>query len=342
MATGTHAATIPNTARATYLDPANGPVELYSNTVIVQTVSGPSPATVRLFQYAPGFGSTLPTQPTQSDGAQCGDGAGGFHRRTDSAVERLRRSICSAPVPLYDTTTYHAGEPVFVTLTDSNRNADPLLRESIELRVTSGNGDEELLRLQETGLDTGVFAGGIQSARIPPPLASFDCLLSLSPSTTITADYVDTTIPPTPARIRHSSIRSDSCSTRSPERIVDGAVITLIDIDTGPPATVFGDDGTSAFPATITSGGTASDSSGTIYTFPPGGFRFPFVPTRELPLRGDPAAHAHGAVDLPAGVLANVRQPARRPVRRRRRARTRTSSPCCRARRCASTSRSIR
>ena len=39
---------------------------------------------------------------------------------------------------------------------------------------------------------------------------------------------------------------------------VDGATITLINTNTGLPAVVFGDDGVSSFPATITSGGTAT------------------------------------------------------------------------------------
>ena len=59
--------------------------------------------------------------------------------------------------------------------------------------------------------------------------------------------------------------------------LVDGATITIVNSLTGLPATVFGDDAVSTFPATITSGGTATDSSGTVYTFPPGGYRFPFM-----------------------------------------------------------------
>ncbi len=48
---------------------------------------------------------------------------------------------------------------------------------------------------------------------------------------------------------------------------VDGVTVTLIDAATGLPATVYGDDGISTFPATITQRGTAADSSGRIYTF---------------------------------------------------------------------------
>ena len=51
----------------------------------------------------------------------------------------------------------------------------------------------------------------------------------------------------------------------------------LVDTVSGSPAVVFGDDGLSTFPATVTSGGTAVDSDGNSYNFPAGGFRFPFV-----------------------------------------------------------------
>ena len=42
-------------------------------------------------------------------------------------------------------------------------------------------------------------------------------------------------------------------------------------------AVVFGDDGQSVFPSTVTSGGTVTDSSGRTYDFGPGRYRFPFV-----------------------------------------------------------------
>jgi len=59
-------------------------------------------------------------------------------------------------------------------LQDLNRNTDPALREFVEVQLTS-NGDTEKLRLQETGPDTGIFAGVIQSVAIPPAVVPFDC-----------------------------------------------------------------------------------------------------------------------------------------------------------------------
>ena len=57
-------------------------------------------------------------------------------------------------------------------------------------------------------------------------------------------------------------------------RLIDGVEITLIDAATGDPATVFGDDGISAFPSTILSGSTVTDASGTCMLLAPGSFAF--------------------------------------------------------------------
>ena len=53
--------------------------------------------------------------------------------------------------------------------------------------------------------------------------------------------------------------------------------VELVDDGTGLPAAVFGDDGVSPFPATLTTGGTFTDGV-KIYVFPSGRYRFPYVP----------------------------------------------------------------
>jgi hypothetical protein len=54
---------------------------------------------------------------------------------------------------------------------------------------------------------------------------------------------------------------------------VSGTRITLVDDASGQPAAVFGDDGNSAYPATIVAGEPVTDSGGTVYTFPAGDYR---------------------------------------------------------------------
>jgi hypothetical protein len=60
---------------------------------------------------------------------------------------------------------YHAGEPIFIRLTDLDQNWDPAVAETVIVTLRDDkSGDEETLRLIETGPDTGVFTGYLQSA----------------------------------------------------------------------------------------------------------------------------------------------------------------------------------
>lgn len=87
---------------------------------------------------------------------------------------------------------------------------------------------------------------------------------------------------------------------------VDGTSITLINTDTGLPATVLGDDGVSSFPSTITSGGTVTDSGGTTYNFPPGGYRFPFTSPGNYRLEVVPPAGYAAPSTVPTAVLQSL------------------------------------
>jgi uncharacterized repeat protein (TIGR01451 family) len=300
------ASTVSNTANLTYLDPGGGPVSQVSNTVSFQTAAGPSPATVRLFRYAPSSGSA---QPTQADGAMCGNGTGGFALAPPPKEVNGTPIDVSAPVPLLDTTLYHVGDPVFVMLADANRNVDSLARDTIDLSITTSAGDVELLRLLETGPDTGVFAGALQSSRVPPAPAAYDCRLSLGENEVLTATYVDATDTSDhsedEALVDPFGYAFDSAS----GAWIDGATITLIDASTDAPATVYGDDGVSLFPSSVTTGGGATDSGGTVYAFPAGGFRFPFVPSGDYRFAVAPPATHKAPSSVPSSVLANVRDP---------------------------------
>ena len=79
---------------------------------------------------------------------------------------------------------------------------------------------------------------------------------------------------------------------------VDGATVTLINADTGLPATLFGADGVSSYPPTVISGSNAIDSSGQGYAFPPGGYFFSIIPPGNYRLVvTPPASHA-----FPSGI----------------------------------------
>lgn len=270
-----HAATIANSASASFTDAGGQPVVMASNTTSLLTVPPPSPSTVTFYQYAPGAAGS---SPIAFDGGQFDDtGSGGFLPLPSPMDLDGNTLSLAAPVEVKPTHVFHAGEPVFITLTDLNRNIDPAVREIIEVRLSSSTGDSEILRLQETGPDTGIFAAVIQSVSPAQPVTALNGMISVATNSTLTVDYQDAIYPPdtsaTDALVDPFGVVFDS-DTGLP---VDGATVTMINTVTGLPAQVFGDDGVSAYPATVVTGGTATDSGGTGYTFPAGGFRFPFV-----------------------------------------------------------------
>ncbi|MFM9934580.1 MAG: hypothetical protein ACKVOL_00110, partial [Novosphingobium sp.] len=58
---------------------------------------------------------------------------------------------------------------------------------------------------------------------------------------------------------------------------IDGARVTLVDVATGQPARVFGEDGLTPWPSTITTGSQIVDGAGNIWQMPPGEYRFPLA-----------------------------------------------------------------
>lgn len=180
------------------------------------------------------------------------------------------------PVPLETAGVFHEGEPIFVRVTDPDQNLDRTRTDTIFITLTSpATGDTEVLRLAETGPDTGVFLGYMQTMEGTAATNSGD--LVVHEGKPVQASYTDPADPTdsstTAAMVDPFGILFDS-TTGQP---VDGATVTLVDTTTGQPATVLGDDGVHTYPATVTSGGTATDSGGKVYDFPPGGYRFPFI-----------------------------------------------------------------
>ncbi len=182
----------------------------------------------------------------------------------------------SAPVGLLPNNLFRTGEPVFLHVTDLDQNLDPAVVESVNLRIfVPATGDVESLILMETGTDTGTFLGPIMLAS-PPPVGG-DCTLTTDEDQEILATYFDASDPSdssmSTALVDPYGEVFDS-STGDP---IDGAEVTIINTSTGLPATVYGNDGVSSYPATVTSGGSATDSGGGVYDFPPGQYRFPYL-----------------------------------------------------------------
>ena len=267
---------INNTGQVAYT--LNGKaVTVTSNTVTLTTSIHNTPAVIEFLKYAPTDTaaeniSVYPTEyssvlsPSNPDTVMPNPVQSG----TLSPVD------LTTPVPLVTAAFYHMTDPVFVRLTDPDPNADPLARDTVIVTLSvSSSGDLEVLRLEETGPDTGVFMGYFQLT--PTAAYGYDGALSVDADTVIRASYVDaldgSDAVVDAALVDPYGIVFDT-ATGLP---VNGATVALMDATTGLPAVVHGDDGVSTYPSTITSGGSATDSSGKVYTFPQGEYRFPFV-----------------------------------------------------------------
>jgi uncharacterized repeat protein (TIGR01451 family) len=178
--------------------------------------------------------------------------------------------------PMAATGMYHGGEPFFIRLADLDRNRDAAALDVIDVRVRSvATGDSEILRLTETGPNAGEFVGYVPSA-VGSAVAG-DCVLQVARESDIRVDYVDP-VDATDAVEASAALDPVGLVFNSQSgTAVDGARLRIVDAATGQPATVYGDDGVSVFPAEVVSGGQATDSGGTLYTFAPGSFRFPVV-----------------------------------------------------------------
>jgi uncharacterized repeat protein (TIGR01451 family) len=253
---------IDNMATLTY-STGGMPTAIDSNRVVF-TVR--SPAVIEFLKYAP----TVPSAENVPVPDTYYNNGGGYTLITSPP------ETATQPVPLVSETTYHGSENLFLRLTDLDQNLDPATRETVVITVSdSGTGDMETLRLTESGPNTGIFTGYLPLTTSGTPAT--DGRLLAGVDSKLSADYTDP--------VDNSDTTTDTALVDPYGLVFDSttggtinsATVTLIDLATGNPATVFGDDGVSSYPATIISGGTVTDSGGTFYDLPDGTYRYPFV-----------------------------------------------------------------
>lgn len=262
---------IENQASAQFVSDLGSPVAIATNTVSLTTVFGRTPSTTRLTRLSVQAGA-----PTERLGpAQCA--VNGVFSDLSAPVGSDGQPIdLNAQQPVSETGLYNADEFALIRVSDGDQNLDPLQRERVQVTVRNDvSGDSETLLLLETDINTGVFTGYISLS--DSAVASGNCTLEGGADSTLSVDYQDSAdagdISQALALVEPLSIVFDS-TTGQP---VNGATITLIDVATGQPAIVFGNDGVSLYPSTVVSGSTATDASGLVYDVPAGGYRFPVV-----------------------------------------------------------------
>ncbi len=234
-------------------------------------------AVIEFLEYAPGATGVqqLTVKPTSY--SPSGNTAGPFVVLGAPVPAGSSAAIdINQPVPLVSPTQYHTGEPVFIRLTDKDQNNDPALAETAVVTIRDDKtGDTEVLRLTETGPNTGVFLGYIQSTSQSVTLNNG--MLSMVNDSNVIVSYTDPSDPVDKTSVSALVDPFGIVFNSATGQPVDGASVTLVNTATGSPATVYGDDGVATFPSTLTTGGTAVDSSGKVYSLTPGGYRFPFI-----------------------------------------------------------------
>lgn len=265
-------ATVTNIASISYDDPDRGPITFVTNPAVFVIEAQRTESTIEFFRYAPTTPGANAVNLYGSDYSPSGETDGPFIPENISGYG----IDLSNPVPLTPAEAYSTGEIMFVRVTDPGQNGDPNRIETVVVTITTSTGDEIVLRLYESGPDTGEFWAYVPSTREQTP--NHDEMLTTGSETTLTATYVDS--------FDDTEISIDTALVDPYCRVfnaltgdlIDGATVRLIDSRTGQLATVYGIDGVSEYPAEIISGQPVSDASGFVYDIREGEFRFPLIP----------------------------------------------------------------
>lgn len=278
--------------------------ENYSKTAAVTVITDP---TIRFMAETSGGNSTLV-------GASMCPSSANTSGQSDSSAGTVARSV-----PLEPTKVYKSGQTIYVETSNQSLNQDPALAETVLVTITSTtnrvSNDHETLLLTETGTNTSIFIGAIEATSAPT--ANDNCILSVGINIQLKALYrygvegaskrnVATTALVDPYGMVFNAVNG---------RPVNGAIVTLIDADTGLLAAVTCDDGINASPNPMVTGSSFAQCGGVVLPFgtyrfpqffsgnyvvqvtPPSGYTFPsVVPPQNMPqgfnIVGSPGAGA--------------------------------------------------
>ena len=240
-----------------------------------------SPAVIEFFRYAPTADNPIFRQINGTDFSPSGELSGPFINPPVSQTAPLSslggdtRIDLSSEIPLIPATTYLAGELVFVRVLDAGQNLNSNEIETVVVTIEASNGDAITLRLYETGPDTGEFFAFLPST--PADVDTSDGRISAGGNTQLTATYIDI-FDSTDVTVDTAFLNpSNSVFSTADGARLDDAVITLINVETGTRATVFGVDGFSTFPAEVVAGDDVVDGAGLNYINNLGQFNYPTV-----------------------------------------------------------------
>ncbi|MEM7688219.1 MAG: hypothetical protein AAF291_04290 [Pseudomonadota bacterium] len=193
---------------------------------------------------------------------------------SDIIAEAQPRNFIVEPVAVL-----RAGQDLIFEVQALGANTDPNAIDQLEVVITTTTGDRETEIIFETGENTGIFVGQMATVRMPPPVVTGDCRLSL-------VDGASITVSATIAGRSNVTVSTEVQVLVDPFGVVfdsetgepvDGARVTLVDDVTGLPATVFAEDGVTPWPSTVISGDPVTDGAGNVVVMGPGEFWFPLT-----------------------------------------------------------------
>lgn len=88
------------------------------------------------------------------------------------------------------TLQYAPNETIFVRVVDLDENTNPLVAETITVTILGSGGDLETVTLTETGLNTGIFTGGVPASSSIPGTSGDGTLYALQGSVPV-VNYID-------------------------------------------------------------------------------------------------------------------------------------------------------
>ncbi|WP_447762773.1 hypothetical protein [Sphingopyxis panaciterrae] len=299
-ATAANAQVISNTASAAW---NGGTGQTLSNRVdLTVRERPPQPPTIATYRLGENGPKSTPLAPTQCEGSQ------------GSKLISLTgpyAGISTSPAALQSSDSFRAGEVVVIGVVLASANGDPQRRDTLAVTLALENGDREQITLTETAVNSGEFVGIINTIGVPPAIVAGDCRLSVNPGSPVRLQVTDRADASLVALatlnflVDPFGIVFDS-GDGAP---VAGSRVTIVDAATGQPAQVFGDDGISAYPSTVVTGQSVSDSSGAVYNFPPGDYRFPFVAPGTYRLVVEPPSPYTAPSKSSAADVAGLRRP---------------------------------
>ena len=249
------AQTIENVANASW--DANGVRNSVNSNAVVFTVQ-PQRAQLSTWVPAPGSSQLAELYQTYCAGQNIGS---------------------ATATPLAAASSLRVGQTLAIRIDAPQANLDPSVIDELELRIETGGGDSERLIARENAPDSGIFIAAIQTQPRSAQGADSDCALSLQAGEEISiaahgsGQNVPFLLGSVSALADPFGVVFDSVDGRP----VNGATVSLINAATGQLAQVYAFDGVTPYPATVTTGASATDASGLTLDFAPGEYRFPLV-----------------------------------------------------------------